>query len=266
MLNPVWLFAFCRVVGVVALHPVFGGRAVPRTVTVAVSAAFATALVAAGRPVARELAGRELAIAVVCELAIGAGIGLLGSAVFGTIEAAGRFVDDARGANVARLYAPLLESPSSPLGQLELAASLAVFWGAGLHRALVAALLETCSAAPLGGGVPSHAVDLERFLAVASTLASAGLDIAGPAVVACTLVDVLMGTVNRSAPQANVFVLGLPVKLAAALAVTAVGMNARLGIWAQLWSHEIYWIRLSLGLWPCSTFSQFATSARPEPQ
>src|SRR5262249_26029126 len=125
------------------------------------------------------------------ELTFGATTGFLGQAVFGAIEAAGRFVDDSRGANVARLVSPQLEAAGSPLGQLELTAALAIFWGLGLHAPLLRASFEAIAVGP-----PS----LDLVLGMASTLARASLALAGPAAACCVLVDALMGLVGRSAP------------------------------------------------------------------
>jgi flagellar biosynthetic protein FliR len=230
-----WLLAFCRVAPAVALHPLFGGRTAPRVVAVGTSAALAAA-VASARP---DAAVFTLAAAARQALA-GAAVGLVGQAVFGTIEAAGRFVDDARGANVARLYAPQLESTASPLGRLELLAALAITWGLGLHAPLVRALAGGIEPAP---GLPP----LDALLEMATRLARAGLALAGPAVAACVVVDVLMGLVNRASPHANVFLLGQPAKLAAAVLVTALGTPARVGTWVELVRADAAWAARLLG-------------------
>lgn len=235
-----WLLAFCRVAPVAALHPVFGARAVPRQIMVGTAAALACA-VASSRGPAAVASGTEFVALALREVAAGSAIGLLGQAVFGAIEAAGRFVDDARGANVAHLYAPQLEAVASPLGQLELTASLAIFWGLGLHGPLIGAV---CGDA---GAVTARADALEGVLATAGTLARAALALGGPAAACCVLVDLLMGLVGRGAPSANVFLLSQPVKLTAAVLVTALGAPARVEAWGRLWAAQLEWISRVLG-------------------
>lgn len=226
-----WLLAFCRFAPVVVLHPVFGGKSVPRVVAVGTAAALALATTAAGRGASRPT---WLVVGMATELVAGVVVGLVGQAVFGAIEAAGRFVDDARGANVARLYAPQIESAASPVGQLELVASLAVFWGLGLHAPLVASLA--------GPDAPRlSALSLDATLDLATRLSRAGLALAGPAAASCVIVDLAMGLVNRAAPAANVFLLGQPVKLTAAVLVTALGMPARVTAWGGLWGLQSEW-------------------------
>jgi flagellar biosynthetic protein FliR len=240
-----WLLAFCRFAPVTSLHPIFGGRGVPRTVAVAVAAAFA-ALAVSRHPSAFAGGLGNLCFAAVRELALGTAVALLGQCVFGAIEAAGRFVDDARGANVAHLYAPQIEAVASPLGQMELSAALAVFWGSGAYRPMLAGLLGSLDAIPPGAPLPETA-SLDGALAVAAALGRAALTLAGPAAACSVLVDVAMGLVNRASPGANVFLLAQPVKLAAAVLVTAAGAQARIGTWAALWRDHDDWLRRLVG-------------------
>ena len=241
-----WLLGVARALPVVALHPVFGAGATPRQVKLLVAAALAMAAAASGHAAGSVGSLGLLAASVMRELAAGAVIGAIGLAVFGTIESAGRLVDDARGANVASLYSPQLESGASPLGQLVLSASLAVYWGLGLHVGLVEAVVapfDSISTTPAGAPL-----DLAALCAAAGELSRAGLALAGSAVVACVLVDALAGVVNRSAPGANVFALALPLKLAAACLVTAIGMPAHVRRLSEIWSEHDAWIRSALAL------------------
>ena len=241
-----WLLGIARALPVVALHPVFGAGATPRQVKLLVAAALAMAAAPSGHAAGSVGSLALFAVGMVRELAIGIVIGAIGLAVFGAIESAGRLVDDARGASVASLYAPQLESGASPLGQLELSASLAVYWGLGLHAGLVEAVLTRLD--PVAATPGGASFDLAALCAAGGELSRAGLALAGSAVVACVLVDALAGVVNRSAPGANVFALALPLKLAAACLVTAIGMPAHVRRWSDVWSAHDAWIRAALAL------------------
>lgn len=236
-----WLLVFARVAAAVALHPLFGGRSLPRPVAAAVAAALTCS--AAGGPPARFDGPPALAAALAGEVALGLAIGLLGQAVFGAIEAAGRFVDDARGAGVAGLFDPLAEAPVSPLGQLDLRAALALFWATGLYQPFVVALAASVDAVPPGSLTRPPAAGesawLEATLALAGSLARAALALGGPAAACAVAADLLLGIVNRASPQASVFSLGLAVKLPIAAAVTALAAPHRAATWVELWSEHI---------------------------
>jgi flagellar biosynthetic protein FliR len=228
-----FLVAFARIAPIVALHPVFGGRTVPRPVAAGLAAALALSASAGGQV---SLTGVPLVAALAREVVAGTAIGLVGVAVFGAIEAAGRLVDDARGAGFAALYDPLVEAPTSPIGQLDLHAAVALFWSLGLHAGLFSAIAADVELA--GAGAPA----LERAAALAGTLARAGLALGGPAAASCVAVDLLVGFAARSAPNASLLPIGLTVKLLAALLVTALAMPERARVWGELWVEHLRWI------------------------
>lgn len=229
-----FLLAFARAAGVVALHPVFGGRSLPRPVAAGIAAALAFALMP-------ETAGPirlPLALLLAKEAAVGAALGVLGQLAFGAIQAAARLADDARGAGAAQVYAPQTESFPSPLAALDLQLAVALFWTAGLHATLIAALAESYRAVPVGAIPRPDGGGLAVFLEAAGRLARAAVAVAAPAVAACALADALFGLVNRSAPQANVFFLSLASKLLVALLLTAATLPGRVQAWSGIWSLE----------------------------
>jgi flagellar biosynthetic protein FliR len=237
------LLAFARVAPVVALHPVLGGGGVPRTVKAGVAAALACAL--APRAAVSGAAPKTawgFVLTLVGEAAVGTAVGLVGQLTFAAIEAAGRLADDARGASAAQVYAPQTETLPSPLGALEVQAALAVFWLIGGHGPLLSGLAASFDDLPPGAvGLNAAALGafgLDACVRVAGGLARAGAALAAPAMVACVVADLLFGLVNRSAPQAPVFFLSLPVKLAAALFVLAVTSPDRVALWGDIWALE----------------------------
>lgn len=240
-----WLVVFARIAPIVALHPVFGGRATPSVVKVSVAAVLATALWSNGVNVSPQ---GSLIVTVVAQAALGLATAAVGIAVFGAIEAAGRFVDDARGANVARLFSPQIEATTSPLGALDATAALALFWAAGQHALLVSAVDASFDAVPFAAGPMADRFTYLTFVVEAiGALARAGLAMAGPAAAVTVTVDAVLGLVNRSSPQAPVFSLSLPAKLVAALAVTALSTPGRAVQWEEAFTLHHGWIRSILG-------------------
>lgn len=243
-----WLAVFARVAPIVALHPLFGGRATPSIVKASVATVLATALWSNG---VGTNSGRGVVATVLVEATIGLAIAAVGIAVFGAIEAAGRFVDDARGANSARLFSPQMETTTSPLGALDAAAALALFWALGQHAVLFSALSTSFQAVPAGGLVPDVLANRSTFLVflldAIGSLARASLAMAGPAAAATVTVDVVLGLVSRTSPQANTFSMSMPLKLSAALVVTALSMTGRATQWGDAFSHHQIWVRTLLG-------------------
>jgi type III secretory pathway component EscT len=250
MIPGVWLLVFARTAVIVAVHPVFGGRALPRVTAVALAASLAVAVVVSRSGLDPQVPSAvwPLAVLFAKELFVGGVIGLLGRATFGAIEAAGRIVDDARGGSAAQSYAPQLEVFPSTLANLEVQVATALFWASNAHAGMIAVLADSFDAIPLCGVLRLHGGPvLELSLAIATALARAALGLAGPAASVCILADCLYGLVNRSAPQANVFFLSLPTKLLAAVLVTVLTAPARASTFGELWQLERGWASDLLG-------------------
>jgi flagellar biosynthetic protein FliR len=243
----VWLAMFARIVPIVGLSPLFGGRALPRPLVPIIAAALTTA-VRTIRPNERPPTG--LVASVTLQLAIGTTIALISAFVVGTIEAAGRLADDSRGASSAQQYVPQLEAFSSPLAQLDASFAIAVFWASGLHVALLRAIFATFDSLPIDDprpGAIGRSALLMFMTSVAGELVSAGLALAAPAVASSLLLDVALGLVSRASPQVNAFFLGLPLKLAAVVAVTAASLPGRSETWFHLWIRQISWLTTLFG-------------------
>lgn len=238
-----WLAIFARVAPIVALHPVFGGRSVPRSLVPVVAAAIASAMYAS---LGGTTSIHQPLATIVIQCAIGVSIGVSGVVVVGAIESAARLVDESRGANAAQYYVPQLETYSSPLAQLEALASVAVFWVTGLYRPFTRALFASFSALPIDADTLTtlHRADAVELIAhIAASIVAAAAALAAPAIATSLIVDVALGLVNRASPQANVFFLGLPVKLLAVVAVMAIGLPGRAEIWNGLWTSDLEWLR-----------------------
>ena len=77
-------------------------------------------------------------------------------------------------------------------------------------------------AAQIGAEIPALASDLGTSVLVM------GLRIAGPVMAALLLADLAFGLVARAVPQINVFLVGIPAKIALGLGVAAVAAPALL--------------------------------------
>ena len=196
-----------RVVPVFVIAPFFGGRLVPAPLRVAVALAFVALVfpaISAGAPAPSGLGPLVLAGLLAKEVVVGALLGFLAAMPFWAAEAAGRLVDDARGADGA----------SAPLGDLALKLAIVIFFVVDGHLLFVRALAASYDAIPVVGLPPALAGGSLAELAVAATahLVLAALGLAAPALAALLLADLALGLVNRASPHVPVYVLGMPAK------------------------------------------------------
>lgn len=225
---------FARFAAFVNIVPFFGGQAVPAQVKVAT----ATSLVLITYPsVVQEipLDGSPLGFGpvgfiglVAKEVFVGFTLGFVASAVFQAVLVTGRIVDFQRGSTMGELLAPQVQQQASQLGQFKIQLAIVIFLAIGAHRFFLSALIRSFEYIPAtkfpqieAGWTPP----VEFITVMTANIINIGVQLAVPAVLALLLTDLFFGLINRVAPQANVFFLSLPVKMAMGIFVVALSIH-----------------------------------------
>lgn len=227
--DPVWLSGFLlalvRAAAWVFVCPPFGTRLVPTPVKVGLSAALALALGPRLRDLAVPLEAGPLLGAAALQVFAGVALGFVGVLLFAAFQAAGNLVDIFGGLTAAQLYDPLTQQTSSTFGRFyQLLATVLLFAVDG-HLLLVRGFLDSFGAAPFAvpGADGALAGGLVEGLGLFFV---AALEIAAPLLAALFLADVGLGLLARSAPDLNVFLLGLPAKLLLTLSLVGLTLPA----------------------------------------
>ncbi len=225
---------FARFVAFVNIVPFFGGQAVPTQVKVAT----ATALVIITYPsVVAEIPmdGSPLGFGpvgfvflVAKEVFVGFTLGFVASVIFQAVLVAGRLIDFQRGSTMGELLAPQVQQQVSQLGQFKIQLAIVVFLTIGAHRFFISALIRSFEFIPAtkfpqieAGWTPAA----EFIAVITASIFTIGMQLAVPALLALLLTDLFFGLINRVAPQANVFFLSLPVKMAMGIFVVALSVQ-----------------------------------------
>jgi flagellar biosynthesis protein FliR len=195
------------------------------------------------------LAVTGMVSAVVLNLAAGLSLGLLTSILFQSFSTAGAMVDVASGLSVSAVFDPSLGTSATVFQRFFDTVALVLFFVMGGHRLLVMGLATSIEVVgldgdlQLDGGLADVAVDLfARY-----TLAS--LEIAVPIMATLLVTEVALGIASRLLPQANVFLLGLPLKILVAIVVVGVTVTSFPAIMGWLMtSFEGTFERVLLGL------------------
>ena len=141
-------------------------------------------------------------------------IGFLAGIVFWTVQSAGFFMDNQRGASMAEGTDILSGDQSSPLGQLLFQSLVYIFYTSGAFLAFVGLVYASYGIWPVTQLLP---LDVPQgaplyFAEKIGWLMGHMLLLAGPIAAACLLTDVALGLINRFASQLNVYVLAMPIK------------------------------------------------------
>ena len=133
---------------------------------------------------------------------------------------------------MGEMLSPQVQQQVSQLGQFKIQLAIVIFLAIGAHRFFISALIrsfEFIPATKFPHIEPGWTPAAEFIAVLTASVISIGMQLAIPAVLALLLTDLFFGLINRVAPQANVFFLSLPVKMAMGIFVIAISLNLIVG-------------------------------------
>jgi flagellar biosynthetic protein FliR len=215
------LLVFVRIGGLFVAAPFFGQRLIPVQIKVMLSAVLAfslTGLVGGALPPGI-MHPVGFIVAVVIEAMTGALLGFAAQFVFYAVQFAGDVIGFQMSLSLAQIYNPISGEPSNPLGRMLTLGFMLLFILLDGPQQLIMALVSSFQVVPLAGAniVASGPLLLEWTGAFFKT----ALRLAAPFMVTLFLVDVALGVFARVVPQADLFSLGLPLKILVGLSLFA---------------------------------------------
>lgn len=164
----------------------------------------------------------ETTLLAVClvgkEIFLGFLIGFLASMVFWTVQSAGQFIDNQRGASMAEQSDPLSGTSTSPTGSFLFQSVTFLFFASGAFAVFLTVVYSTYAFWPvqelLPAGFFSNKAAALFFGQCVSKLSVNLMLLAAPVVLACLFTDISLGLINRFASQLNVYILAMPIKSA----------------------------------------------------
>ena len=206
-----YVLALSRAVAWVFVCPPFGTRMVPVQIKVGFSAALALALAPKMTNTHIPLDPAPLMSAAALQVGAGLALGFLGIIIFSAVQSAGSLIDLFGGFSLAHALDPITGANTSIFGRFYNVLAITLLFAIDGHLLLVKGFLTSFDAAPL---TSLSAQDIGHVLSSnLSTFFIAALEIAAPLVAALFLADIALGLLARVAPQMNVFLLGLPLKV-----------------------------------------------------
>jgi flagellar biosynthetic protein FliR len=176
------------------------------------------------------------------ELFIGAALGLLAALPLVALQVSGEQVSMAMGLSMASVMDPLMDRQTSIIGQLQFLIGLWFYFRWNGHLLLIQAVVESLRLLPPGrlSWIPAGDLSFGDWLSAVFDLAA---KIVVPFYCALLLADVGLGFLARTVPQMNIFILGLPVKIALGFFVLAIVLPLAVEI---VYAHLERWVEFAL--------------------
>lgn len=211
------IFAMLRIGSFLVAAPGFGARFVPLPVRIVAAACLAVPLAdRPGMPTAAEIASLAIVPAVLAEVAIGLTAGLVLTVTFGAAALAGDHIANAAGLGFAAQFDPTAGGQSPIVAQLFGLALVFVFFALDGHLTALRIVIESHAVFP-PGAPPDPGALVAAGLGAGAAMFALAAAVMLPVAAALTLLNLAVGVITRAAPQMNVFSVGFPLALLAAL-------------------------------------------------
>ncbi len=224
-LDPAWtaglVLAILRTTGFVLSSPIFpAGIPVVARVGVAIGLGLFWAT-----PFAGSLSIGGLVGAAVVNIGVGVILGHLTLIVFSIFPMAGGLIDVTSGMGIAAVLDPNQGIQAALFNRLFTMAALAMFMLIGGDAMLIHGIGLSMEMIPLDGTLDFSVGLLPFVMTGLQTMMVAAAELALPTVAALFMTEVVLGLASRFAPTANVFVLGLPLRLLLTLSTVGVTLS-----------------------------------------
>lgn len=236
---PIFLLIFCRITAFFVVAPIFSTRNVPNTFKLGLSF-FVAFLVFLTYGVKQTVVpDSEFIVAIVRETLAGALLGFTAYLFFTIINTAGSFIDMQMGFGMANIIDPMTGASAPLIGNFKGMIATLVFLSINGHHYLLSALMQSYEWIPLSNTLFLHmkSGSITTFLTSMTVQTfMLALQLSAPLVVAMFLTDVGLGFLARTAPQYNVFVIGIPIKILVGFLMLAILMPGLITIFEHIFA------------------------------
>jgi flagellar biosynthetic protein FliR len=208
-----YLLILFRCLGFFILTPVFGRREIPPQVKIGLAALLSFILY----PIIPDLGLSSnlwaIATGVIKEFMAGISIGYAAFLLFSSLYLAGEIIDLEMGFGIVNVLDPQSNTQVPLMGNYYYILTILLFLTVNGHHMLISTIIKSYELLPLGEAVYRGGF-LNMMIVSFKDMFILGVQIALPIISVIFLTDLALGIIARTVPQMNVFMVGLPMKIA----------------------------------------------------
>lgn len=209
------MLAISRIAAFAVASPVTG-RTLPATGRLAFTVAVAFAVT---RPIAGSFDLGDLIAAAVINVIVGLTMGYVSGLILQLFTSAGGIIDLISGLSVAMVFDPMQGDQAGVFARMFNLTAITLFVVGGGLGLLVSGLVASTQVLPLDASLAPQVGLVGLVIATVSQMIRSAVELALPVMGVLMMMELALGLASRFAPQANVFMLGLPAKVLAAITV-----------------------------------------------
>jgi len=163
----------------------------------------------------------DIAVILFSELLLGLVLGLAASFVFAGIQLAGQLISFQLGFSLINVIDPQSEVEAPAFSSFHNYIAILFFLLLNGHHWFFLAVNESFGYLPAGGGQIRGPL-VAHMIHLSSQVLSVGLKIAAPVVAVMIVTDIVLGVIGRAAPQVNVLIQGMPLRVLVGLSCLSI--------------------------------------------
>ncbi len=213
-----------RILGLLAVDPFFGNKAIGRRTRLGLGIALAVALQPLiPTPPALDPSSALGLLVLLYQFLIGVAMGFAMRIVLTAVEMAGHFSGLQMGLGFAMFFDPQHGTQVPVVAQITSLFTVLVFLAMDAHLLVIQTLADSFRLLPIEQ-LPLGAVGFKVLVEWGAQIFSLGLRLAMPVVASLLIVNLAIGVMTRASPQFNIFAVGFPITVSIGLMVMHVSL------------------------------------------
>ena len=210
-----FLLVFIRMTGLFVISPIFGRKNIPVIFKIGFSLLLAMILIntisVSGLYYYSNI--YTYVALVFKEFIVGMIIGFVSYLIFTAVYIAGQIIDMQVGFGMINVLDPVSNIQAPITSNFYFIMSMLVFLILNGHHTLIKALFDSYKILPLGSATFDNRIITDIFK-IFSNLFTIGFKISAPVIATVLITDIALGVISKTIPQLNVFIVGMPLKIA----------------------------------------------------
>lgn len=218
-----FVLVLTRISAFFLILPVFGWKAIPVSVKVAMTLLIAIffSMIMPSVVKAGQIRTVEAVLLIANEATYGLALGLIVTILFSVIKLGGRIIERQMGLAMAQVLDPLTGERTQPLSSLLEMIFIILFLSANGHHLFLLIISRSYEAFP-AGSIPTIQVLAEGVIKAGSTMFVASLRLAAPMLAAFLLLMVALAVLARIVPEMNILFISLPLRVGLGLMMAVI--------------------------------------------
>jgi flagellar biosynthetic protein FliR len=215
-------FIFLRMSSMLIMIPVIGERTVPLRAKAGLAVLVSLLVLPSVNVIIPNFKGEvqifSLAIAMAGEVFIGIIVGFASKIIFAGIRFAGEMIGIQMGLSFVNIIDPISSAQVSVISEFQYLIALLVYLAIDAHHTFIIAIVDSYRfVTPFAYHFSGQL--MQNILVFSKELFITAIKISTPVMAVLLFTNVALGTIARAIPQINVFIVGLPLQIAAGLIV-----------------------------------------------